>query len=289
MNQKATCKVDGDSVLLRGVSCFDVETIFESGQNFRFLPADERRREYRGVAMGRPLSVRQLSGDTLRLYPCTQRQYHLLWRPYFDMDCDYLAISRQLRSRDEHFALASDSCSGLRILRQEPFETVIGFIVSANNHVQRIRGIMGRIAETWGQAISAPWGGQYAFPEAEALACADENQLRELGAGYRDRYIVGAARMIASGEVDLGLAHRLPAEQARKLLMKLPGVGEKVADCIMLFSLDFKDVFPADTWVKRIAAGVYNKKAAELIELFSPHAGYAQQLLFHYHRVVRRK
>nr|WP_122013146.1 DNA glycosylase [Maliibacterium massiliense] len=275
----------GDSLLLCDAAHFDARTLFDSGQNFRFLPNATDPALWRGVAGGRPLSLRPEGPDAWRLFPCTRADFDAYWRGFFDLDRDYAAVAADLRRRDPSIGPALAYCQGLRILRQDPFETLVCFILSANNNMTRIRRSVQAMCSRFGAPIEAPWGTVRAFPTPRALRYASQAALRDCGVGYRDRYIKEAARMVHAAEIDLEALRALPTAEARAVLMRVPGVGTKVADCILLFALDKREAFPADTWVKRIAREVYDHTPCKtLAERFGPEAGYAQQVLFHYHR-----
>ena len=206
---------------------------------------------------------------------------------YFDLETDYrkvLAGFKEDAILDASMAFAP----GIRVLNQEPFETLISFIISANNNVKRIMSIVQRLSERYGEAFIS--GGEicYAFPTPRALANAHEADLRACGTGYRARYIIGSARAVAEG-FDLNAQRERPYLEARKALTTLPGVGNKVADCVLLYALGFKNAFPMDVWVKRIVHELYgfgSKKDTDVLkfvaEKFGENAGIAQQYLFYY-------
>lgn len=247
---------------------FNLERTLLCGQAFRWTPAGEG---FCGIAGGRRLWVRQ-QGATLTLR-CAGADV-AFWRHYLALDEDYDAIWRDLALRDRD--LAGLGALGIRILRQEPFEALISFIISANNHIPRIRGIVERICALAGRAL--PEGG-FAFPEPDALAAVGEERLRELGAGYRARYIAQTAARVAEG-VLAGL-RQAPLGLARERLMELPGVGGKVADCVLLYGLHRLEAFPVDTWMRRaLGGGAPERLTAQARERLGPYAGVAQQALF---------
>ena len=178
----------------------------------------------------------------------------------------------------------------MRLLNQEPFETLITFIVSANNNVGRIRKIVQAIAREAGKPIRFRGETLYTFPSPEELADVSPERLRELGAGYRAEYIAKTAGMAAAGE-DLEAIARLPYGEAKAALQKFPGVGPKVADCILLFSMHKKNAFPADVWIRRVLREMYGVElksdqalSAFVQNTFGEYGGIAQQMLFHYAR-----
>ena len=208
------------------------------------------------------------------------------------MDRDYGQMEALL-AQDPRTAPALSCSSGIRILRQDPWEALITFIVSANNNVKRIGGIIDRLCERFGRPGSFCDIAYRKFPTPQSLAAATEDQLKDCGAGYRATYILDSAARIAQG-YDLAAVSAMGFQEAKKELMTFKGVGPKVAECIMLFSMGFDEAFPVDVWVKRISAYLYpgeeGKKAAKAAaERFGSWAGAAQQYLFHYARTVGLK
>jgi N-glycosylase/DNA lyase len=207
---------------------------------------------------------------------------------YFDSQRDYAALEGQVRLDGELRVLAG-SLSGIRILRQPAFETIIAFIVSANNNMGRISRSLEKLAEAAGAAV----GPLRAFPNAAALASIPVAELRALGLGYRDRYVHEAAVMVASGDTQCESLGTLPTPDLRRALLRIPGVGPKVADCIALFAFGRLEVFPVDTWVRRAYAELYPGRRTDLeiaedaSRRFGAAAGLAQQYLFEARRRAR--
>lgn len=198
------------------------------------------------------------------------------WEEYFDLATDYSAYIATL-SEDETLKKACESSYGIRILRQEPFETLISFIISQNNNIPRISGIIGRLCESFGTDI----GGVYAFPTVEQMSGITPEDLAPLRAGFRARYICDAVEKVNSGEVDFAEIDRLPLTEAREKLKLITGVGDKVADCVLLFAFHKLDAFPKDVWVKRLMAEFYPDGLPECTRGIE---GIAQQYLFDYVR-----
>lgn len=240
----------------------------ESGQCFRWERISDGL--YSGFAGSKRLKVRQENdGITLiDVYP----EDISYWERYFDGETDYEAVIAQF-SADETLKKASEANRGLRILRQEPFETLISFIISQNNNIPRIRGIIGRLCEEFGEN-----GG---FPTAGRLAGLGENDLAPLRAGFRARYILDAARKTAAGEIDLEAIYGMGYDEGKALLKRIVGVGDKVADCVLLFAYHKTEAFPTDVWIKRIVAEYYKDG---LPECMGQYKGIAQQYLFEYFR-----
>ena len=194
------------------------------------------------------------------------------------MQTDYGGIIDRF-SADETLRLAAGENRGLRILRQEPFETLISFIISQNNNIPRIKGIISRLFECFGEKC----GDGYAFPTAERIASLSEEDLAPLRAGFRNRYILDAARKTMDKTVDLEKIYDLSYDEGKAELKKIVGVGDKVADCILLFAYHKTEAFPVDGWIKRIVAEYYPDG---LPECMGEYKGIAQQYLFEYFRTL---
>jgi len=242
------------------------------GQAFRFAQKDEH---FCGVAGSRAVRLR-FEENGIHLLGINEFDLPF-WLEYFDIHTDYEAITARF-SEDETMKAACKFARGLRILKQEPFETLISFIISQNNNIKRITGIIGRLCENFGEKISSE---MYAFPSAETLAVLEPEALAPIRAGFRAKYIIDAARKVHSGEIDLNALYELTAENARLELMKIKGVGEKVADCVLLFAYGKSGAFPKDVWIKRASERFYPDGLPECI---SGYEGIAQQYLFEYIR-----
>lgn len=254
------------------------------GQAFRFLPEGNG---YFGVVNRRGVRLTQ-AGNALRVYPCAKEEIPELVR-YFDMERDYGQIELQLNG-DERLRACLPCASGIRIFNQDPFETLISFIISANNNVKRIQKIVWAICEAAGELVTDDVYTYRRFPTPQALAALSEETLRLLGAGYRAPFLKQSAQKVADG-YDLEALRKLPLAEARKELCKFSGVGEKVADCVLLFSLGHADAFPMDVWMKRAMRALFfdgeQPKKRELenaILKLGPVSGILQQYVFHYVR-----
>lgn len=274
-------------LIIENVRDFSPENTFECGQCFRWNRQNDG--TYIGVAMGMAVRLGYERG-TMVLDNATAEDFIRTWYDYFDLGRDYGA-ARELLTKDEHMAEAWKYGAGMRLLRQDPWETTISFIISANNNMSRIKGIVAAIADADGLEISLEGRICHDFPEIRALARRSAEGLDFCKCGYRDRYIAGASAMLQEGLVDLALLSGMDTASARKELMRLPGVGAKVADCILLFSGIKGDVFPTDVWVKRVMETLYFKREASLKEIadfaavyFGDLSGIAQQILFYYAR-----
>ncbi len=199
------------------------------------------------------------------------------WARYFDMGRDYGAIRRQLSTLDPLLGEAARYAPDLRILNQDPWEALCSFLLSQCNNIKRIKGLVARLCRAYGE----PAGEVASFPRPEALAGCSEQELRALGCGYRAGYVVAAARQTAEGKLDFARLRRLPLPEARRELMELPGIGPKVADCVLLYGLHRLEAFPMDVWMKRAMKTFFPGKKPED---FGNFAGIAQQYIFYYSR-----
>lgn len=265
----------------------DPAIVFDCGQCFRFMPCGEK--EFLGVAHKRPLRVTD-ADDALILHDVTESEFNLIWKDFFDLNTDYPAITSAF-AEDEIVSAAINSCPGMRLLNQQPFETLITFIISANNNIPRIRKITESICALCGDEIDYREKKLYAFPTPEQLSTLTEADLKSCGAGYRASYIAETSRAIAVGDVSLDEIEEMEYTDAKKALCKLKGVGPKVADCILLFSMHKKNAFPVDVWIKRtldVLFGFTPKNDKEAVafasERFGEWGGVIQQYLFWYAR-----
>ena len=184
-------------------------------------------------------------------------------------------------SADKTLYEAASENRGIRILRQEPFETLISFIISQNNNIPRITGIISRLCESFGEKVSDEYGGMYSFPDARTLAGLTAEDLAPLRAGFRVRYILDAANKTARGDVRLDDIYDMTYDDGKAYLKTITGVGDKVADCVLLFAYHKTEAFPSDVWIKRVVAEYY---ADGLPECMGDYKGIAQQYLFEYFR-----
>ena len=252
---------------------FSLEHIFTCGQCFRWQVSS--RGGYVGVAFGRPVRVWTEQGALF--LRSTPQDFEEVWRDYFDLDRDYQAITRDFLI-NPFMEQAVAYGEGLRILRQDPWETLISFLISQCNRIPRIQAILDRLCRTFGTPVELEGETLYTFPSPALLAGLTPEDLAPLRAGYRTPYLLSAARSIAEGRFSLEQTAQLDTSQARAALLELPGVGKKVADCILLFGLGRLEAFPVDTWMKK--AGSFYPHP----EAFGPYAGVAQQYIFHYAR-----
>ena len=258
---------------------FDPVHIFECGQCFRWT-ADEKG-VYTGVAGGKVCRVE--NGKII----CSDEDNEFFSR-YFSLDTDYSRIKTRLAADDETLKTCTEYGNGIRILMQDVWETTVSFIISSNNNIPRIRSIIEKMCILFGEPIETKYGTYYSFPAPEKLSVLSCEDLAPLRAGYRDKFILDAAQKVSAGEVDLQALASMDTPAAKKELMRIKGVGGKVADCILLFSLGRFEVFPKDVWIKRILDNVYGIGERDIdefaFEKFGKYAGFAQQYLYYYFR-----
>lgn len=276
-----------NNIILKNTESFNLEHIFDCGQCFRFNKVGEN--TYFGVAFGKALKISQ-DGATVTLYDTSEQDFYDVWYNFFDFSRDYGKIKKTL-SKDSVLREAIKYGEGIRILRQDLWETIISFIISASNNIPRIKGIVERFCENFGEEIQYMGKTYYSFPSPEKTASLSKEELSVIRAGFRDRYIMDAAKIIASGEFSLDTLKSLSTSDAKQMLMSINGIGNKVADCILLFGLSRADAFPVDVWIKRIMEYCYfdgEQPISAISELaeekFGDLGGFAQQYLFFWAR-----
>jgi len=262
--------------LVCGLKDFSLPEILDCGQCFRWQPLDGDVDCWQGKAMNRSLRIRKLEEGSFLFYNTTEEEFYTVWYPYFDLQTDYAAIKAAL-SADETMRKACSYASGIRILRQDAWEALCTFIISQNNNIKRIRGIVERLCEYFGEPVEDG----FAFPTAERLAQCSLEDLAPLRSGFRAKYLLDAAKKVSCGTVNLSLIPSMSYEEAQAHLRQINGVGPKVADCALLFGFYRMDAFPMDVWMKRAMKMLYPNGLPETIR---PYRGIAQQYLFHYSR-----
>ncbi len=273
---------------------FNLEDIFECGQCFRWNKEDD---SYIGVIKDAVVKVKKekdkvtFEGTSVR-----NESFKDIIYEYFDLNTDYRELKDILRKVDSNMKEAISFGEGIRILNQDLWECIISFIISANNNIPRIKGIIERISKNYGRKIEFEGKEYYLFPTPEELSKASKEDLRALGTGFRDIRIYNTTKKIFEDKEYLSRIENLSStDEMREELLKLDGVGPKVADCILLFSLKRFDVFPIDVWVRRVMNDLYihaqdedriNKK--EILKIandkFGSLSGLAQQYLFYWKR-----
>ena len=265
---------------------FIPQHIFECGQCFRFKK--EKDESYTIVAKGKVINISKCDGSII-LKNTTDEDVADIWFDYFDLGTDYTAIKTAL-SVDKHLKKSVVFGNGIRILNQDLWECIISFIISANNNIPRIQGIVERLCERYGEKVIAFDNTYYTFPDVDRLKSVTKDELSFLRAGYRDSYIYDAVSKIANGEICLDKLSDLTTQKAKSELLKIKGVGNKVADCILLFGNKRCETFPVDVWVKRSVGALYRDEIGDMeisdfaAKKFGDFSGYAQQYLFYYMR-----
>lgn len=254
---------------------FNLSLSLDCGQAFRWRTDGT---VWHGVAYGKPLTVEQTENELI-FYGCTEEDFENIWKNYFDLDCDYRSILSKYD--DKYLKTAIKEYNGIRILRQEPWEALCSFIISQNNNIPRIKGIIDRLCEEFGDGES----GEKSFPSAKTLAEFSVEDLACLRAGFRAKYIIDAAQKVANGEIDFEKIKNEPIEFGREELQKIKGVGAKVAECTLLYGFHKIEAFPVDVWVKRIMAEMYPDG---LPQCTKGTEGIAQQYLFHWRRMQNK-
>lgn len=282
-----------EEYVIENQDSFHITHIFECGQCFRWNRVDDK--NYIGVIKGAVVNVKQ-ENNKLVFTGKSRKNFKDTIRYYFDLDTNYSEYKDKLSKIDDYMKESIKFGNGIRILKQDLWECIISFIISANNNIPRIKKIIERICEKYGKQIEFDGKVYYEFPTPEELSKASIEDLRALGTGFRDKRIYNTTKMILNREIDLEKMSTLKStEEMRCELLKLDGVGPKVADCILLFGLKRLDVFPIDVWVRRVMNDLYihneieekvNKTELQKIaeEKFGNLKGMAQQYLFYWKR-----
>ena len=257
---------------------FNLKHTFDCGQCFRWNENEDG--SFTGVIHGKTVNIKENKDGSFE----TDLDDYEILNDYFDLERDYTSLKNSF-SDDEILKKATEYGYGIRILHQEPWETLVSFIISANNNIPRIKKIINSLCLNYGEIIS---DGFYSFPDAETLAKLDVSDLDIIKSGFRAKYILDAAKKVHSGEVELQKVYDMSSSEGREYLKKVKGVGDKVADCTLLFAYRKYDVFPKDVWIKRILNELYNLDEKEfdsgVKRLFGDLGGFAQQYLFYYER-----
>lgn len=256
---------------------FDLEQICCSGQCFRMENIEEH--VYQILAADRYLRVWQ-DENICRFY-CSEKDFIQFWKDYFDLDNDYGAYMEKANPNDVYLNRAIAFGSGMRILQQDLWETVVSFLISQQNNIVRIRRCIANICEKYGEKKETKDHTMYyAFPRPEALCGLPEDALKECNLGYRSKYVVRAARSVVNGEFDLEAVRAMSYKKAKEELLKLFGVGEKVAECICLFGLHHLQAFPMDTHIKQAMEAHYKRGFPN--RRYRGFQGVMQQYIFYY-------
>ncbi|MDF2877676.1 MAG: DNA-(apurinic or apyrimidinic site) lyase [Clostridia bacterium] len=281
-------------VMLENLKYFNIGQILESGQVFRFEKISDS--SYLLNAKQKLIKIiQQQDSDSILIHNTTVSEFDEIWSSYLDLDTEYKHIVQVLSQKDEYMAKAIAFGEGIRILRQDPWEMLISFIISQNKAIPQIKQCIKNLSQQFGDLIDGYEEQDkmyYTFPTAKQLARASEEALRDCKVGFRAPYIMDACQKVLNEEVILNDLYICTAEEAKNKLMGIKGVGPKIADCILLFAYSKSEVFPTDVWIKRVIEGIYFKgkeTSLKVIQDFSKQyfgelSGYAQQYLFFYGR-----
>lgn len=273
-----------DKVVIKNLTDFSLIHTFDCGQCFRFN-RDEKG-HFIGVAFGKTADF-YTEGDDLVIKNITKEEFLTHWVDFLDLNRDYKKIKTEL-SKDEVVKKAIDYGSGIRILKQEFFECLISFIISQQNNIPKIKKAIEGFCALFGDKVCYDNKEYYTFPTPKSLENITVEDLAPLKIGYRDKYIIDAIKKVNSGEIAYTKLIDLSYEEAKKMLLTINGVGEKVANCVLLFSLLKSEAFPVDTWIKKAMESLYNLKENEIPDYtklnFKEYSGFAQQYIFYYIR-----
>ncbi|MBR1884293.1 MAG: 8-oxoguanine DNA glycosylase [Clostridia bacterium] len=289
--EKNVEKNDVASIVLK-TKCFNLQDTLECGQCFRWERIDDGSlgrdySEYIGVISDRVLHVKQ---EKDKLYVTSNVEDHLkrVVQYYFDLYNNYDTIEEEISKIDENIKKAVGNTSGIHILNQAQFETIISYIISSNNNIPRIKKSIAEISKRYGTKVEFEGKKYYLFPTIDQLSNVTIAEFKECGVGFRDKYLVKTIADLKENNVCDECNTALTNSQLRKILMSFVGVGPKVADCVMLFSFGRQDVFPIDVWVKRAMENLYMDKECSIKEItrfandrFGSYSGIVQQHLFH--------
>lgn len=267
-------KKEKNSIIFENINTLNVPLSLDCGQAFRWSENSDG--SWHGVAFGRAVSIMQ-DESTVTISGDVRDEDEKLWIEYFDLKRNYSEICRKLCS-DSYLEKAITAYSGIRILKQDEWEALCSFIISQNNNIPRIKGIVERLCVNFGEDLG---NGDFSFPAAERLASLTADDLSPLRAGFRAKYIIDAAQKVANGEVDLLKMRTCDMDDARAELIKIKGVGAKVAECTLLYGCGRVEAFPVDVWVRRIMSELYPEGLPACTEGVE---GIAQQYLFHWRR-----
>ncbi len=276
-----------DRIVLKGVKNFELPHIFECGQCFRWNRLEND--NYIMVAYRRVIELEK-NNDEVIIYNTTKEDFDNIWCDYFDLKRDYGAIKEEL-SKDPLLKKSVEFGHGIRLLQQEPFEIVLSFITSANNRIPMIKRAIENISKKFGDELHYKGKTYYAFPTPEQLINASPEEVESLGVGFRAKYITDAINKVYNNVYNLEEIKALSDDECHEALKQFNGIGPKVSDCIMLFSMEKYSAFPVDVWVKRAMQFFYLAPDVSLPKIrifardkFGELSGFAQQYLFYYAR-----
>ncbi|MBQ7957726.1 MAG: DNA-3-methyladenine glycosylase 2 family protein [Clostridia bacterium] len=269
-------KIENNNLIAETDGVINLDYTLDCGQSFRWKKTDNL---WQTVAFGRKISVSCEDNRTLIFYDTSKEDFENIWKNYFDLERDYVSIVSRFTG-DAYLKEASDKYYGIRVLNQEPWEAICSFIISQNNNIPRIKGIIERLCENFGDDLG---DGFFTFPSSEKIAALTVEDLAPLRSGFRAKYILDAAKKVAEKEIDFDAIYKNDISYGREQLMKIKGVGPKVAECALLYGFGKAEAFPVDVWVKRIMSELYPDGIPACAY---PEIGIAQQYLFHWRRNV---
>lgn len=270
-------KKESSDLIVKISGCINLDYTLDCGQSFRWKKTAEG--VWQAVAYNKKISVKQVDENTLLFLGVTEEEFEKIWKKYFDLERDYPEIINRFRE-DPHLLKATEKYYGIRVLNQEPWETICSFIISQNNNIPRIKRIIERLCENFGEDLG---DGFFTFPSAEKISSLTAEDLSVLRAGFRTKYILDASKRISDKEINFDEIFANDISYGRQELMKICGVGPKVAECCLLYAFGKKEAFPIDVWVKRILEELYSDGFPACAY---PEAGIAQQYLFHWRRNI---
>ncbi|WP_315071391.1 DNA glycosylase [uncultured Clostridium sp.] len=295
-------KFSKDQVIIEGVKNFKLKHIFECGQIFRFEEVEEN--DFIVIAFGKLIEVKE-EGNNVVIYNTNEEEFNRIWLNYFDLNRDYSDIKEEL-SKDILLKQSIEFGYGVRVLNQDPFEMLLSFIISARNNIPSIKKTVNKISVKWGKQINYKDKIYYAFPSIHEIKDATLEEIQETGASFRSKYLIDTIKNIYNSvkeenlklneenpylKYNLDYIKRLSDDECHDALQEFKGVGSKVADCIMLFSMEKTSAFPVDVWVKRAMIHFYGAEDSSLNKIrifarnkFEKLSGFAQQYLFYYAR-----
>ncbi len=291
--EKLEDEITVDPDLILKTKCFNLIDTLECGQCFRWKRIDnssENNRyisEFIGVISDRVIRIKQ-KNDYIYVYSDKKEKLKETIEYYFDLYNNYDRIEKEIVTLDKNIAIAVRNTTGIHILNQSTFETLISYIISSNNNIPRIKKSIEEISRRYGKMVMFEDKEYYLFPTLQELSEVTVEEFKSCGVGFRDKYIVKTVADLMENNIYVQCTSKLTNAQLRKVLMSFVGVGPKVADCVMLFSYGRQDVFPIDVWVKRVMEKLYLNKESTIKEIFEyaedyfgSYAGIIQQHLFH--------
>ena len=263
------------AVRIKNARNFCLADTLDCGQAFRWYEKDGK---WYGIAHSTKLCLFN-DGDDVVIEGVSEAEFESVWRAYFDLDRDYSAVIDAVKE-DKRLNKICALTGGIRLLRQDPWEALCSFIISQNNNIPRIKGIVERLCQAYGNDLG---DGAYSFPQAEKIAALTVEDLAPIRAGFRAKYIIDAAKKVASGQVPINELCNMDVQSAAEALMLISGVGPKVAACTLLFGCGHIECFPVDVWIKRAMEVMFSDG---LPDYALPYAGIVQQYIFHYARLT---